>query len=548
MRVRKTKCPQCEANGDDHDAQVELFKKDLYAFNSYFLPFPSVRLTPDLHWPIIQWYHRKTDIEGHRFIMIMQERSSFKTTNFNVGYVPWRLARNKNEKILVMMNSSQFAADKCSSQRHIIQTDKFKHFFPDHVPDEKKVRWNNEKYDINRDFYSEDPSVIVKSTDSRLASSHCDVMVLDDLVDGMGKDVNLQMQRAMDFMALSEGLWVDKNRPFQLVLGTFWPGGFYESLIEDPLFKDSTLILGCYADNRYFNLMRYLGYSSKLKEGDPIFSTQETIDRMKKKMGPFFVNQMENKPIEEGDRIFHKFNYFEWKDDTRRAIGIDNVYFPVRTLYKQLIVDPATLGKSARNDDGAYTISAYSKGIGVAFVLKSYRGKVHPNELVDRIIKDAVLFDVDVVRIEEAAQQQLFTINLRNEIASRNSDGAGINLTIIPVTPKNQSKAVRIKALQPFNTQSHLYLNPDPNYGCVGDNSLQSEMESFKVVNGEIVGSNPNQLDSLGYHIEYWRRQPSSSRKESTEIPLELDDDDFYEHEKRKPRYYCPMRQGMSNV
>jgi hypothetical protein len=531
------KCRFCSSRGWDHDEIKTRLKSDLFFFTYVMV---SDWVSPSLHKPIAEWYKQERD-SGSDWFLVMLPRGHLKTTTFTISRPVWDLVNNPDTRILIIMSSGRLGKQKMNKIQSIIMSQKFKHFFPELVPNVRDVRWNKDEIEINRPTQHEEASITALGAESNLTSGHWNKIILDDLVDGQSENRQQQQQNAIDFMERIPGLWVRASDPQDLlVVGTFWPGEYYRGIVNNPQYKK--IILGCFADDRYHRFMESMGYESPLKDDDPIFvghCTKESIEKQRSMFKRKFAHQMLNIDSPEGDQRFRREDcqLFKWGDsyDNLAIVGKQGgeVWYPTNGMFKQLVIDPAS-GANKDTDDSAIVVTGWIRNLGYAFVLDVFHGCIRPNALIDKTIEMARRWDVQVVRPEWSGGFSMFTQFLMDKWID-----AGVKIPIMKVKPGTRSKGERIvESIEGYIQNRQVFFRPDQQY-------IIDELVNLVVFDGQIKGASPNMVDALAYHTEFWRRTPN---RLNTDGDIKLVESEEYEHSVRrpklKPKYnlYCETR------
>ena len=527
-------CPHCHERGWDHEKVKAKCEDSLYYFVKLIV---SDWVSIDLHEPICRWYQQLAD-EGSHYYLIMIPRGHLKTTVFSVGLPLWRLINDPNLRILLVMSSSDLAQEKLSKIKDVCQSESFQHFWGHLVPGPgQKSRWSAAQMQIVRSANLEEPSVTALGAGTKLTGRHYDIQILDDLVDGMAVNSEVQMANAIDFLERSDGLWVRRKEAHQIVVGTLWPGGFYEDIIKDPDYEN--VILGCYVDDRYRKFLAKMGLKCTDEDGDPIFPEHETIETLERSARRFkskFDHQMLNLLVADELRRFKRddFQYYRWGDE-QKSVVIDEVYYPLRSLFTQLCIDPGS-GLDG-SDETAITVTGWARGAAAGFVLDSHEARMTPITTIRMILDMADKWQPDVIRPEHVAMQVIYKDFLQDAMTK-----AGVYWPISPYKPYGGSKTQRIvEGLQPFVANHQLYFRHD-------QQDIIAAMCNMVIVKNRIKGRSPNLIDSLAFHVEYWNRTPQ--RVDSDEIQFIDPYHDSIEETRRQVRYglRCTTRARMRRM
>lgn len=508
-----TNCLQCKAMGLDHDEIEARCRGSLYWFCYYMV---SDWVSQNLHLPIAWRLQEWTKGHDTGSYLLMIPRGHLKTTLI-MAYALWRLISDPSLRVLLVMSSQRLAREKVGKMQSVVLSKTFRHWFGYLVPDIADVRWNKSELELVRPIHHEEPSVTGLGAESKTTGGHYDIQILDDLIDLDAENSEIYQDNAIRFLAASAGLWVRRDSALRIVVGTYWPGKFYDKLIKSESYKK--IVLGARVDDRYRAFMADCGLVSSLADNSPIFpemETEATLQAALEDFGPaMFAAQMLNLPCAPGDVTFKEedIRFFSWADERRKAVGIDDVWYPTQTLYRQLTVDPAG-GRSLKADKSAIVVSGYARGSSVAFILDCWTGNVQTAELIDRIINMALEHKVHIIRPEYVALQSMLGDYLRDSMVRR-----GAYIPISPVRPGPVSKGLRIvKSLQPWVSSGQVYFRRD-------QKELPDELLNLVIdAHGQVKGTSPNLVDALSYHTEFWRRTPKQDLPDD-DIPFEDDDE-----------------------
>ena len=503
-------CRPCAAFANEHRTRLErelgivvnpeTFHQDIVAKCKESLFFTGVflcgfdKLSTGLHKPMADWLQRGL-AEGHRRFFILTPRGHLKTTLFNQAYAIWRLINDSEQRLLMVMCSTELAEEKLGVVKRIVFNDQFQHFFPHLIPDRNRVTWTASGMELPRTGNWDVPSYKAAGLDAKKTGGHFTEHIFDDLIDGERNDLTVESNKAQRFLKQSNPLWVSRKTGIRIIIGTLWPCPFYTDLLEDDSYQ--RLILGARVDSRYREFMSDMGLESNLKNGDPIFpeeETHETLEFALKDMGEFdFAHQILNIIVSEGLRTFRRedMQFYTRRSD---SCVIDNVVFPIRSMRRTLTIDPAT-GENTRTDQSAIVVCGYVPASGMAFVLDEWQGRVLQHELIERTLNMAKRWNVDVIAPEEVSYQATMKYYLRQRMLER-----GLRFSINPVRPGNVKKGKRLlDALQPFIRNRQVYFHED-------HKELIDELCALNIVGGKVIGRSPNLADALAYHPNFWLR------------------------------------------
>ena len=497
-----TDCEACKAAGQDHDAIVALCKSSPYWAGLILANFDWFKNS--FHETLAEWFATKYNQGKNRFL-IMTPRDHLKTSLFGVSVLLWRAITDPEDRVLYVMSSSTESAKTLNVVRDILATgEAMRHFFPSRVLDygNPKHKGTHDYVRLDRAGIYRDGTIEARGIDSRITGGHFTWHVFDDLIDEKMSDSIVLQDAAIAFLKRSDALFVKASEDVEIIIGTRWPGRFYNWLLDESGIADSyeKLLIGCYVDDRYRQFLADIGKTTTLEDGDPIWPehfTRDSLKRIEARAGPFdFGHQWLNLEMTDEDRRFNRedFQFYNVGPDT--AIHkVDDKTHNTRfaDMYRTLTIDPAT-GEHSKTDESAITVCGYDKRTGRIFVLDAWAGRALPFDLINKIIEMSKKWKPHVVAPEDVSFQKTFKHFMRQAM-----NEAGVHFPIRPVKPGIKSKGTRIiDSLQPFVANQQVYV-------LRKQRKLVDELVHMQVVNGKVVGKSPNLADSLAYHAQFWR-------------------------------------------
>jgi len=548
IRAAGAPCPECEADGLNHDEVRKQCLESLYWTTRILCEFHD--LSPLLHKQICKWY--QMGYEEYLDHLFMWPRDHLKTSVITIGGCVWEIIKNPEVRIAIAMVSSSAAKDKLSVLRRIMThpNGRFAHFFPERVPT-KDCRVTTDKIEVPRTGNYGEATVTAWGVDSEIVSGHYDIFKLDDPIGDKDSGSEVRINAARSYLRALPGLQDNHDTARTDIIGTSWPGGFYEELIRDPLYRK--LILGAEVDDRYYRFLDEVGYEGPRKPmtrkvvylGEPrelpvpIWEkgenkhskkgfTEKSLAKMSDKMRGTYSHQMLNVFIDKGEVRFLEQDLLDQAcsyDYSRDAVIVgtsdgEGVAYPKSGMLRVLTIDPSS---GEGRDASAVTVSGFIRTPGYGFFLEAWDGKVLTNELLDKVFTMAERWKVDIISPEAGSYQKVLKHLLRDEMVKRRK-----HYRIIPSEPANRGKPQRIDAFQPWVANHQVFFNlHDP-----GIMRLIQELCSIRIVNYKLItrmlpGSSPNLVDSACYHADFWKREPQDIYND--ELP--------YEEEVDEPRF-----------
>ena len=521
-------CPDCTAIGQDHDEVVALCKSS--PLWTGILMCGLKWLNNPLHHAIDQWFTTRYN-NGSRRFLILTPRGHLKTSYFGTSFLTWRALNDPEARILYMMASSKNAEKTLASVMYALaENENIAHFFPKRVLDygNPKIRAKAARLELPRIGNYREGTIEASGMDARVTGGHFTDQIFDDLIDETMIDSEILQAKAVNFVKRSNPLFVNPANDLRIIVGTRWPGEYYNWLLDENsnIFQTSeVLLLGCYVDQRFRDFLASVGKTTSLQDGDPIWLydeeagcgfTTETLENIRRDSEYDFTHQYLNLEVSDDMRRFRKedIKYYSWTTNKRGQqcvmvkTGDDTIVRPLEALYRSMTIDPAT-GEGNKTDESAITVCGHDRSTGMAFVLDAWAARVVPDVLINKILEMAQRWDPNVVSPEDVSFQKSLKWYLKRTMLER-----GIHFPIRPVKPGIKSKGSRIiDSLQPFVGNRQVFFTR-------GQQKLVNELLNMQVVGGKVVGKSPNLADSLAYHVEYWRGKAQ---------PVEKEDIDFFD-------------------
>lgn len=485
------RCEICARRGLEHEKVRENAKRSLYFFARVMGGFDD--LEPELHGGLIKWITRKWE-QGRRRFVILLPRGARKSTLFSIMRPLFNAVNTPDWTTGVFHESSTMSSRFVKLAQALLHQPVMMHFFGDIIPSARETDWNSEMLSLRRPGRTPMPTIWARGIDSTVTGGHFDELVFDDIIGETTHRSPILVQRAIDFVTYSDPLLIDPPNCGKFVVGTWWPGGFYEWLTDSRAWE--SLVLGCYVDDRYMRFMDEIGKRPQARSGQPIYShyTLDGLERMRIEMGEYaFSHQMLNLPMSLEDQRFRmediESRYFTQDGDYLQA-GVDKLRWKDGIVY--MTCDPAT-GDHSKTDESAIVVTSYMPRRGWAFVLDAWSGKVLGDQLVAKFVQMGKKWGVTVAGLEAVGGFKVLKPFLPHEMARQNYSfrveelSAGIG------------KRFRIaESLQPFVANRQVWFRRD-------HFKLIKELVNFQIVGDKVHGRSPNLVDALSFHAEKWR-------------------------------------------
>ena len=515
-------CPVCEELGQDHDEIVELCKSSPLWTGVLLCGLDW--LNNPLHRAVDDWFIKRYNAGSRRFL-ILTPRGHLKTSYFGTSFLTWRAITEPETRALYMMSSSKNAEKTLESvTATLMDSSNLAHFFSNRVLDLKnsQCRSRTSSLRLPRKGNYRENTIEASGMDARVTGGHFTDHIFDDLIDETMIDSEIMQSKSVNFVKRSNPLFVNPAEDLRIIVGTRWPGEFYNWLLDpDGNIRKTheTLLLGCYVDQRLRDFLASDGKATILEDGDPIWPynekagcgfTTEILEGIRKDSEYDFVHQYLNLEVSDEMKRFRRSD-IKYYTMTQNKFGkpavlvktdSDTVVRPLDALYISMTVDPAT-GEGRNTDESAITVCGHDRQTGLIFVLDAWDGRVTAFDLINKILDMAEEWKPNVVSPEDVSFQKTLKWYLKKTMIER-----GIHFPIRPVKPGTKSKGARIvDSLQPFVRNQQVFFTK-------AQRKLVQELLNLQVVGGKVVGRSPNLADSLAYHVEYWRGKTRPQEKE----------------------------------
>ena len=479
------------------------------------------------HHAIDAWFTKKYNAGSRRFV-IMTPRGHLKTSYFGIAFLTWKALTDPESRTLYMMASSNNARKTLEAVTRTFETDdNLAHFFPHRVLNMKDPRCKSrtDHLSLPRDGNYREGTIEAYGAETRIVGGHFTTHIFDDLIDETMIDSEVAQTKAVNFVKRSNPLFVNPADDLRVIVGTRWPGEYYNWLLDpnDNIYKThEVLLLGCFIDQRYRDFLREIGKATTLEDGEPVWPkdkevncgfTVPTLEAIRADSEYDFTHQYLNLEVTDEMRRFRPedIKYYSWTVDKRQRrcvlvkTGETTIVRPVDGLYISMTIDPAT-GEGRHTDESAITVCGHDRQTGSVFVLDAWAGRVTAFVLIEKIMEMAQEWNPAVVSPEDVSFQKSLKWYLKKEMLERD-----IHFPIRPVKPGSKGKGSRIiDALQPFVRNQQLFFTK-------GQQKLVRELLNLQVVNGKVIGKSPNLADSLAYHVEYWKGKAKPEPEEDYE-------------------------------
>lgn len=378
-------------------------------------------------------------------------RGFFKTSLFTYTHNTALALNNPNIRILqvsgVLPNSKAMVGKWSKTFTHNeLFRDRFKDFCPKN-PENPETTWTQQAvYLPNRTTHHAEATMEAFGTDSTIVSRHYDYMKFDDVVTPENTTTREQLEKVITFVKECFGLCDNRMQTPIDIIGTTWDDGdLYAHYLKKYLDNvKSGMEIGF---NQAIEVIKIpatyqrkagntIGIKLPFEENESVFperySTQE-LANIEKDDPETYAKFYQLDPVPLGSRTFTDFTYYE------DLPGDFSHYRKIMT------VDPAPT-KNPTSSYSAINISA-TDGEKNIFVVLSWRDKVNPNTLIDKIWEFYFAYECDAVGIESDVYQVALKYWLYERITN---DPENRFMKIHELKARGKAKDDRISALAPY--------------------------------------------------------------------------------------------------
>lgn len=431
---------------------------------------------------------------------LVMPRGSRKTTTCTILYPLWRMLRNSDLRILMVLNTLTNARAKLGKIKQMFENDpRIYGMFPEVIPNFARTTWTDSRLIVNRNIISEDASFECAGVGTAVTSRHFDLAILDDPTsperEGHTGDMLFPSQKQVEkVVALFKLLLFLLDNPRtreQLVVTTRW--GDFD--IIDYIRRNRT----------NFAYFERKASTEGGAQGTPLMNRfpTEVLEQMKVDLGPVFYScLMDNTPLQGEQRPF-KEDDIQYFKEGMRFVGEPGTVV--------VVVDPA-MGK--KKQEGCHTGLLVGEIIEEKIVIRhSLSDYLNPSQTCNKVCDFVEDFGATRVGIEDVACQMMLQEPLKTEMYRRRID----NVFIDSIKVGTRSKDERTEALQPLVNNHQVWLHEK-------DSALRTQLLSYPFATKRDV------LDCLALLKQrYYRRDSVINQIAETRKPVEMTRDCFNE-------------------
>ena len=376
--------------------------------------------------------------------LILLPRGFFKTSLFTYTHNTALALEDPNIRILqvsgVLANAKAMVTKWGKTFTHNeVFRDKFKEWCPK-KPESPDTKWTETAiYLPNRTTHHAEGTIEAFGADSTIVSRHYDYLKFDDIVTPENTTTKDQIEKTLRIVKESFGLCDNRMHTPVDIIGTTWDDSdvyaHYLQIYKDAIKAgelpgvDVIKIPATYCDDT-------IGITLPFEKDESIFPERYTTDDLRKAKiedPETYAKFYQLDPVPIGDRTFTDFFYY------------DDLPGNLDAYRKFMTVDPAPTTDPTSNFS-AINVTAVDNEKNM-YCLLSWRGKVNPNLLIDKIWEIYFNYNCELCGIETDVYQVALKYWIYERIINNKENKA---LKIAELKARGKRKEDRIAALAPY--------------------------------------------------------------------------------------------------
>lgn len=448
-------------------------RKDLYFLCKGVLGWPDV--SPATHGGFCRFIQGAPKVRR----LGLMPRAHLKSTIATVGdSIRLALDAPDEARILIASETSTLAEKFLGQIKGHFETNQvLRGLFPELLPTRftgPGVTWRNDMATLKRNVTLDSPTWQAIGVGGAITGSHFTRIKCDDLIGFEAIRSPAAMANAKAWVDTIEPLLVNQNSNVIDFIGTRWSrNDLYAHIMEG------------YAEALAVFTRR------AVENGEIIFPALHTWDeyaRIQRINPAQWAAQYENNPLSSSKSDFPIDNilHYRFTHDEQKVVTPRGKRWDIELLDRVLTADPNS-GSLVAPDAAAISVQAVSPDDEV-FVLDSWSGRVSPSDFVDQIYNLARRWDVRVVGIEKAGQQNT------DHYFGLKAEREGYRVRVEALNPRKRAKEDRVRAaIEPLIRSRLLHILPS-------QTTLRQQLGDFP---DTILW---DEVDALAYGPELWQK------------------------------------------
>lgn len=399
----------------------------------------------------LKWYQQ---LLRHRFVLVLSPRGHLKTSAITIAYSLWRLARNKNLRILLLNEVLSNSRDFLSAIKAHISTERFKEIYGHW--DTLSETWTSERIVVPRDRILKEPSVSVAGMGGTILSAHSDLILLDDPQGERNSNSPLQRKKVLSWFQKTVLPILEPDGSIVICMTRWHKDDLAGVIMSDPGFGNWHVI------------EQRAQWEDKAGNRNILFPEKfsaETLDRLRANMGSAaFKTQYLNDISGQEDSAFR----IEWIESAR----FEKIPESLRIFVG---IDLAISEKKGASRF-AYAVLGLDKA-GVAYVLDAFRGRINVVSQIAHAKRIHAVYNPVLIVAESVGYQGVFGQLLRVDPEARR-----MPLRMLSVS---DPKEARISGLAPLVESGAIRL-PRPDF-AKWVSHLEEELLDFPIGDDDML-------------------------------------------------------------
>jgi phage terminase large subunit-like protein len=193
------------------------------------------RLLGNIHREVIQWW-RALEQRNQKYQLVLLPRDHMKSAL--IGYrAVWELTKDPTLRILYISSTSNLAVKQLKFMKDILTSDNYRIHWPEMIKKEeaKREKWTEREISVDHPLRRKeairDPSIFTAGLTTNIVGMHCDIAILDDVVEEGNSYIQVNRDKVKDQYSLLSS--IESADAKEWVIGTrYHPDDLYGTLIQ----------------------------------------------------------------------------------------------------------------------------------------------------------------------------------------------------------------------------------------------------------------------------------------------------------------------------